>query len=255
MVHGLEKFKEYFGNYTSQYVLIGGTACSILMEELGTEFRATQDLDIVLIIEALDSSFGETFWKFIEDGGYEHRNKGRNKNQFYRFKDPKDKSFPKMIELFSKLPNEFEFSSDRKLIPIHIDESIISLSAILLNDDYYNLLLKGRQLVDGFSVIGKETIILFKIKAWLDMKKRREDGENVDMNDIRKHKNDIFRLLAYVYPTSRIECTNDIQNDVIQFIQQIKEDKPDLKNLRIKNTSFEEMLKILEGIFLGKPEV
>jgi hypothetical protein len=59
--------------------------------------------------------------------------------------------------------------------------------------------------------------------------KRREDGENVDMNDIRKHKNDIFRLLAYVSPTSRIECTNDIQNDVIQFIEQIKEDKPDLK--------------------------
>jgi len=109
--------------------------------------------------------------------------------------------------------------------------------------------------VNGFSVIEMETIILFKIKAWLDMKKRREDGENVDMNDIRKHKNDIFRLLAYVYSTSRIECTNDIQNDVIQFIQQIKDDKPDLKNLGIKNTSLDEMLKMLEGIFLGKPEV
>jgi predicted nucleotidyltransferase len=57
MVHGLEKFKEYFGDHTHQYVFIGGTACDILMDELGVPFRATKDLDIVLIIEALDSSF------------------------------------------------------------------------------------------------------------------------------------------------------------------------------------------------------
>lgn len=75
MVHGLEKFKEYFSDYTNQYVFIGGTACEILMEELGAPFRATKDLDMVLIIEALDASFGETFWKFIEDGGYKHREK------------------------------------------------------------------------------------------------------------------------------------------------------------------------------------
>ena len=62
MVHGLEKFKEYFGNHTNQCVFIGGTACAILMDELGALFRATKDLDMVLIIEALDSSFGETFW-------------------------------------------------------------------------------------------------------------------------------------------------------------------------------------------------
>ena len=27
MVYGLEKFKEYFADYTNQYVFIGGTAC------------------------------------------------------------------------------------------------------------------------------------------------------------------------------------------------------------------------------------
>ena len=67
MVYGLEKFKEYFGDYTNQYVFIGGTACDILMNELGDSFRATKDLDIVLIIEALDYSFGEKFWKLEID--------------------------------------------------------------------------------------------------------------------------------------------------------------------------------------------
>lgn len=254
MVHGLEKFKEYFGDFTRQYVFIGGTACDILMDELGASFRATKDLDMVLIIEALDASFGETFWQFIEDGGYEHREKGTGENQFYRFTDPKDKIFPKMIELFSKLPNEFELSFNRDLTPIHIDESIVSLSAILLNDDYYDLLVKGRRTLDGFSLIELETVILFKIKAWLDLRERKEAGEDVDTKNIRKHKNDVFRLLANVSPTSRIESSRDIQNDVIQFIEQIKEDKPDLKNLGIRGTSLEEMLEILGDIFLGKAE-
>ena len=43
MVHGLEKFKEYFGEYTEQYTFIGGTACEILMQEVGDSFRATKD--------------------------------------------------------------------------------------------------------------------------------------------------------------------------------------------------------------------
>ena len=155
-----------------------------------------------------------------------------------------------MVELFSKLPNEFDLAFDTGLTPIHIDESIVSLSAILLNADYYDLLAKGKRIVNGFSIIDLETVILFKIKAWLDMKERKEAGESVDTNNIRKHKNDVFRLLANVSPTSRIESSRDIQNDVMQFIEQIKEDIPDLKNLGIRGTSLDEMLEILGDIFL-----
>jgi len=37
MVRGLEKFKEYFGEYAGRYVLIGGTACDILLENMDAE--------------------------------------------------------------------------------------------------------------------------------------------------------------------------------------------------------------------------
>jgi len=69
MVYGIEKFKEYFRDYSGQYIFIGGTACSILLYDIGASFRATKDLDIVLLIEAIDENFGLVFWKFIEDGG------------------------------------------------------------------------------------------------------------------------------------------------------------------------------------------
>jgi len=52
--------------HADQFVLIGGTAATLAMEEAGLEFRATKDLDIVLHIEALTPSFGEVFWNFAE---------------------------------------------------------------------------------------------------------------------------------------------------------------------------------------------
>ena len=50
MVHGIDKFKAEFSQFSDQYVLIGGTACCLILEERNSEFRATKDLDIVLVI-------------------------------------------------------------------------------------------------------------------------------------------------------------------------------------------------------------
>lgn len=61
MVVGLESFKKWFKDYEEQYVIIGGTACSLLMMDEGLDFRATKDLDMVLIIEAITPEFGKCF--------------------------------------------------------------------------------------------------------------------------------------------------------------------------------------------------
>ncbi|HEY5101420.1 MAG TPA: hypothetical protein VII70_01450 [Steroidobacteraceae bacterium] len=61
MVTGLDLFRQFFAAQADQYVLIGGTAATLAMEEAGLAFRATKDLDVVLHIEALDAKFGETF--------------------------------------------------------------------------------------------------------------------------------------------------------------------------------------------------
>ena len=76
MVVGVDRFREYFKDFQGSYVLIGGVAASIAMEELGEEFRPTKDLDIVLVVEALDREFVGQFWKFIKDGGYTIRQNG-----------------------------------------------------------------------------------------------------------------------------------------------------------------------------------
>ena len=88
MVKGLDVFREHFKGFEDRYVLIGGTASSIVMEEAGADFRATKDLDIVLSVESLDSDFAHQFWKFIENGQYSNRQKSTGKKLFYRFHSP-----------------------------------------------------------------------------------------------------------------------------------------------------------------------
>jgi len=91
MVKGLEIFRDHFAGHTENYVLIGGTACDLAFSAVGQEFRATKDLDIVLMIENMTSDFAGIFWKFIEEGGYQHRRRGEeDQMQFYRFSNPKN---------------------------------------------------------------------------------------------------------------------------------------------------------------------
>ena len=249
MVYGLNKFKEYLGDYTKQYVFIGGTACDILMNELGASFRATKDLDIVLIIEELTDSFANKFWQLIEDGGYQYREKSTGKEQFFRFSKPAESGYPVMIELFSRKPYAYNLHFQTGLTPIRIEDSILSLSAILLDDSYYEVLFSSRRIVDGFSVIEIETMILFKIKTWLDLKEKSDNGEHIDSRDIRKHKNDIFRLLANVLPTKKVRTDVKIRADIKLFMEKINSDRPDLMNLGIKRVGFQDMIELLKNIY------
>ena len=75
MITGIESFKKWFKGNEEQYAIIGGTACDILMAEEGLDFRATKDVDLVLIIEAVDRNFGKKFWEYVKQAGYEHCNK------------------------------------------------------------------------------------------------------------------------------------------------------------------------------------
>jgi ParB-like nuclease domain len=64
MVRGLDLFSNWFAAYTDQYLLIGGTAASLTMEDAGLPYRATKDLDIVLHVQtaaaaALIATFGK----------------------------------------------------------------------------------------------------------------------------------------------------------------------------------------------------
>ena len=247
MVKGLDTFKKYFEEFEEQYVLIGGAACDIVFESNDTSFRATRDLDMVLVVEALTPEFGQKFWEFVQDGKY--RNKATNgaKPLFYRFDKPEDDSFPKMIELFCR--SDFELREMAGVTPIHIDDTVSSLSAILLDDDYYQTLLDGKVVDNGLSVLRPEYLILFKAKAYLDLKQRKDNGETGDSRDIKKHKKDVLKIAAELMLDSVQNLPISVKMDIDTFIDSLEKEPFDdnsLKNYGLKN---EEVVELLKRIF------
>ena len=57
MVKGIDKFKEAFAQFADNYVIIGGTACDIHEEANAQIPRATKDIDIILVVEALSHDY------------------------------------------------------------------------------------------------------------------------------------------------------------------------------------------------------
>ena len=219
------------------------------MSDQELDFRATKDIDMVLIVETLSKEFGEIFWKYVQDAGYEHINKSTGEAGFYRFSDPKSPNYPKMIELFSRKQDWFLTKKDQNIAPIHVDDEISSLSAILLDDNYYVFLRDGILMIDGVFILNVEHIIPFKAKAWLDLKTRKERGEHVDSRDIKKHKNDVIRLSILLTPITKVDIPNAIKEDLSQFIQNLDKEELNLKQLGIRNMNKNRLIQLLCQVY------
>lgn len=249
MVRGFDSFRERFRGYEDCYTIIGGTACDILMSEVGLDFRATKDIDMILLIEERFAEFAAVFWGYIRDGGYKCGWKSSDVPHFYRFTEPQAAGYPAMIELFSRRP-EFQASHPEiHLTPLPVSDEISSLSAIMLDDNYYRLMLEGRRTVDGVSVLRAEYLILFKMKAWLDLQQKKVDGVHVNERDLKKHKNDVFRLFSLVEPSSQVEIPSAVETDLKQFIQTMTNEQVDLARIGFE-VSLEEILNTLKMLFV-----
>lgn len=249
MVKGIELFRDHFKSFKDRYVLIGGTASSLAMEELGVNFRGTKDLDIVLCVEALDAAFAEAFWEFVQQGNYENRQKSTGKRLFYRFYAPNNSRFPEMLELFSRVPDALQIADDTHLTPIPVAEEVSSLSAILIDDAYYSLIHERKREVGGLTIIGAECLIPLKARAYTDLRERKEAGEKIDSKDIRKHKNDIFRLYAILDPTAKPGIGAGIASDLSKAFDLLRDDRIDLKSLGVTGTTVAQILEELEVFY------
>lgn len=245
MVKGLDLFAAHFKDYEGQFVLIGGVACYLAMEDAGISFRATKDFDIVLCVEALNRSFVEAFWEFIHAGEYEIQEQAGGGKQFYRFKKPRQAEYPFMLELFSRTPDVIQRRKNQQLATIPVEDEVVSLSAILLDDDYYAWILQGKRLLRDVPIVTPEHIIPLKARAWMDLTTKKAAGNHVESQNIKKHKNDVFRLVA-VISQDPISVPDRIKDDMRVFCEAMHDEEVDLKAMGLGSRSKVEVLGILE---------
>ncbi len=135
------------------------------------------------------------------------------------------------------------------LTPLPIDDNISSLSAILLNNEYYDFLLHGRVRINSITILDTGYLIPFKAKAWIDLTDRKSAGENIDSKNIRKHKNDIFRLSVLLGQNTKINVASEIYKDIHTFLKAMKQENVDTKQLGLTRTK-DDILKILINTYL-----
>jgi len=225
MVVGMDLFKEHFKGYEKHFVVIGGAACDEWFTHEGLPFRATKDVDMVVLIEASNMRFVEHFWKFINAGQYSNRQHSTGDEVYYRFSDPKEMKYPVMLELFAKNILNLELKDGQHIVPIPVDEDISSLSGILLDEAYYKVVLAGRSIVADLPVVKPDALILLKAKAWLDLNERRNNGETIKGDDIKKHRNDVFRLAHILAVGESISIPKCVLDDLLMFLNEFPADK------------------------------
>ena len=245
-VIGIDEFARYFAGYEECYTIIGGAACEILMSQTPVDFRATKDIDMIILFEDKFKEFAELFWNYIREGGYTYGWKNSDEPHFYRFTEPK-RGYPKQIELFSRRPN-YHLESPTPIVPIHIDDDVSSLSAILLNDDFYEFMLKGRTVIRGLSVLNISYIIPFKMMAWINLMKDKSEGKHVNSKDLKKHKNDVFQLFQIVPEGERIEVTGAVADSVEQFLDMVLNENIVFSDLNI-NSDLETEISALRNTY------
>ncbi len=257
-MEGLDKFREAFKEFSDNYVIIGGTACDITMTGTEVRPRATHDIDMIIVVERMTPQYGERFWQFIREAGYRpEKSKAKEgespKYEMYRFVDGKQ-GYPEMIELLSRHPDALGEPKGLTIEPLPIDGEQSSLSAIIMDDDYYQFTIEHSRLTDEIRHADSAALVALKARAYLNLIRDKQNGKHVNTKDIKKHRSDVLKNVVIMTegevpaPSSIVEC-------VKEFVRSIRNEWEELaiplaKSLD-QNTEFvNALLEQLDNLFV-----
>ena len=226
-MEGLVKFREAFAEYSENYVVIGGAACDITMTNTVVRPRATHDIDMIVIVENMTElspiASGSLCGRLAIDLEKRKQEAGEPpRYEMYRFLDGKD-GYPEMIELLSRHPDVLGEPKGFVIEPIPTDEDVSSLSAIIMDDDYYHFTIAHSQLTDGIRHANSAALIALKARAYLNLMADKRDGKHVNTKDIKKHRSDILKNVV-IMTEDNIEAPASIVACIREFVASIRAD-------------------------------
>lgn len=257
MVTGIDKFKEAFAQYADNYVIIGGTACDIVLQGTNMRPRATSDIDMIIIVERMTPEFAVAFWKFIREGGYHPAKRNRENSDesvytLYRFDNPDD-GYPVQIELLSRHPDILGEPSGFVIEPIPAGDELSSLSAIIMDDDYYHFTIRNSFVDGGLRIAHPVALMALKARAYLNLLAEKEEGKHVNTKHIKKHRSDVLKLIATTSVPEPVKVTESIYECIREFSDGIRKTLPSRSlEAALNRTSddIEVFLELLDAAFV-----
>lgn len=244
---GVPKVLEYLKQNSDCFVIIGGVAAYLALLDKGLPFRETHDFDIVILADGTDEAFNTGILRLLKDGGYE-RAVVNSKSVYYRFINPKQSEYPKVIELFAKNNTLL----NRRLEKIHIAKDGEELSAIVLDDDMFNFINEHKIVSEaGLPIVDSLGLIVLKIYAYYKNKELYEQGKVTGKDKFEKHKRDVIRLLLSLTPEeNRISLNTMFKNYCKSFVDVLAESGQTHKELTHNTVELERTIELYKSIFV-----
>ncbi|NBK98080.1 MAG: hypothetical protein EOM50_08680 [Erysipelotrichia bacterium] len=248
MIQGLTKFQTHFQDFSDDYVIIGGLATALLMDDYGFLARATKDIDLVVIAKE-NEVFLKRLLEFIKVAGYQTKQRTDNdsRHNLFRFLNSENKEYPEQIELFAIHDPDSVLLQDQYIIPIETPEYYRYLSAILLDSEYYSLLIEQTTMVDGLHIATSEALILLKMHAHLNLIESPHHYDN-------KHLKDVIKLSALLEEDSRVTLLGRPKEDFTRFMPLLEQEDPKkikqiLASMNVHNLNKDAVLGILTSVY------
>jgi len=216
---GLSHFEAHFRELKDQYVIVGGFATLMLLDrELPNHGKATHDIDLVLLTST-SVEMAAKIKTYIKEGGYIIQKGKQDRYQYYRFVEPKVDGYAKEIELFASEEYGIELNEGQRIIPIDPEEGLYSLSAIMLDREYFDMIKNNIEEIDGIPYSNTLATILLKMSAVYDLYHRGDDKW-------KKHRRDILKLTLLLTGEERLVLKGRMIQDVEFFKELVKKLTP-----------------------------
>lgn len=216
-VHGLKHFTDFFAQLSEHYVIIGGIATNHFLHANDLITRTTKDIDLVVLANP-NQLFADKLRDYVLKGRYQIETDSAGNKRNYRFRDPQEAAHPKQIEIFSTAPLDLALEPGQRVVPFVTSPGLESLSAILMDGDYFALVKSTNIVQEGVPLLSGDGLVPLKVRAFIDLDSRKRQGERIDQSDIKKHRNDIIRL-TQTLSLGVFVIADSIKNDLRAFLE------------------------------------
>ena len=128
-----------------------------------------------------------------------------------------------MIELLSRHPDILGEPKGLTIEPLPIDEETSSLSAIIMDDDFYHFTIQHSKLTNGIRHADSAALIALKARAYLNLLQDKANGKHVNSKDIKKHRSDVLKNVV-IMENSEITAPEPIVACIKEFVSSIRND-------------------------------
>jgi hypothetical protein len=122
-----------------------------------------------------------------------------------------------------------------------------------MDEEYYIQTIGNSIIEDGIRIANPLSLLCLKVKAFLNLTEDKKTNSNVRSTDIKKHRDDVFKLLAMrIDPLTPIELPATMKESIDDFIHLIEQTLPNQSlqdNLQRTNDDIQGYLDIMKEIF------